>query len=215
MSAEACGVHVNVRDRSAKPGFCNFAAVPVCLAQRNKAKRVMTVALTGDAETSQSIWQKKLAALPLESFGAGETVFAEGSKTGQLFILKSGAVSVVKSGTEIATVAEAGAIFGELSALLDQPHTADVRTLEPSQFHVADAATLLTKDPTALLYVAMILARRVDAANRALLELRGEIYAGEPVGLIDSAIGRIQGLLSAIGDGYVRAGANLSMFPPG
>jgi CRP/FNR family transcriptional regulator, cyclic AMP receptor protein len=176
---------------------------------------VRTVTLTEDAETSQSIWQKKLAALPLKSFGAGETVFAEGSKTGQLFILKSGAVSVVKSGTEIAKVAEEGAIFGELSALLDQPHTADVRTLEASQFHVADAVTLLTKDSTALLYVAMILARRVDAANRALLELRGELYTGEPVGLIDSAIGRIQGLLSAIGDGYVRAGANLSMFPPG
>ena len=28
----------------------------------------------------------------------------------------------------------------ELSALLDQPHTADVRALKASQFHVADAA---------------------------------------------------------------------------
>jgi CRP/FNR family cyclic AMP-dependent transcriptional regulator len=181
-----------------------------------KGKRgAQSVPLIEDADAWHSIWQNKLAALPLKSFGAGETVFAEGSKTGQLFILKSGAVSVVKSGTEIATVADQGAIFGELSALLDQPHTADVRTLEPSQFHVADAVALLTKDAAALLYVAMILARRVDAANRALLELRGELYAGEPVGLIDSAIGRIQGLLSAIGDGYVRAGANLSMFPPG
>ena len=165
------------------------------------------MALIEDADAWQSIWQNKLAALPLKGFGAGETVFAESSKTGQLFILKSG--------TEIATVADQGAIFGELSALLDQPHTADVRTLEPSQFHVADAVTLLTKDAAALLYVAMILARRVDAANRALLELRGELYVGEPIGLIDSAIGRIQGLLSAIGDGYVKAGANLSMFPPG
>ena len=35
------------------------------------------------------------------------------------------------------------AVFGELSALLDQPHTADVRALETSKFHVADAALLL------------------------------------------------------------------------
>jgi CRP/FNR family transcriptional regulator, cyclic AMP receptor protein len=179
------------------------------------SKRRLPVPLIDDAETWQSAWQKKLAALPLASFGAGETVFAEGSRTGQLFILKSGAVSVIKAGTEIATVTEHSAIFGELSALLDQPHTADVRTLAPSQFHVADAVSLLARDSAALLYVAMILARRVDAANRALLELRGELDAGEPVGLIDGALGKIQGLLSAIGDGYVRAGTGLSLFPPG
>jgi CRP/FNR family transcriptional regulator, cyclic AMP receptor protein len=179
------------------------------------SKGRLSVALIDDAETWQSTLQNKLATLPLVSFGAGETVFAQGSRTGQLFILKSGSVSVIKGGIEIATVTEHGAIFGELSALLDQPHTADVRTLAPSQFHVADAVSLLTRDSAALLYVAMILARRVDAANQALLELRGELDAGEPVGVIDSAIGRIQGLLSAIGDGYVRAGAGLSMFPPG
>jgi CRP-like cAMP-binding protein len=160
------------------------------------------------------IWQKKLAALPLKNFDAGETVFAEGSKTGQLLILKSGAVSIVKGGTVIASVTEPGAIFGEISVLLDQPHGADVRTLKPSQFHVADAVDLLTKDSVALLYVAMILARRVDGANHALLELKREISAGEPQSLIDATIGKIQGLLGVIGDGYLRAGAGVSMFPP-
>jgi CRP/FNR family transcriptional regulator, cyclic AMP receptor protein len=169
------------------------------------------VPLIHDAET----WQKRLAALPLKSYGAGETVFKEGTRTRQLFILRSGAVRVVKGGAEIATVADGGAIFGELSALLDQPHTADVRTLKPSQFHVADAAALLAQDSVALLYVAMVLARRVDCANQALLDLKNEIRAGESAGLIDGAIGRIQGLLSAIGDGYIRAGAGLSIFPPG
>ena len=38
------------------------------------------------------VWQKRLAALPLASYEAGETVFAEGTKTGRLLILKSGAV---------------------------------------------------------------------------------------------------------------------------
>ena len=167
--------------------------------------------LIHDAET----WQERLAALPLKSYGAGETVFTEGTKTGQLLILKSGVVSIVKGGTKIATVAEPGAIFGELSALLDQPHTADVRTVEPSQFHVADAVALLAQDSVALLYVAMVLARRVDSANKALLDLKSGLHAGEAPGLIDSAIGRIQGLLSSIGDGYVRAGAGLSIFPSG
>jgi len=159
-----------------------------------------------------AIWQQKLAALPLERFGAGETVFAEGTKTGRLLILKSGAVGILKGGIEIATVAEPGAVFGELSALLDQPHGADVRTLEAAEFHVADAAHLL-QDPAALLYVTMLLARRVDAANHALLELKGQIEAGEPPGLIEQTVGRIEGLLGAIGTGYIRAGAGAAGYP--
>jgi hypothetical protein len=44
-------------------------------------------------------------------------------------------------------MAEPGVVFGEISALLDKPHTADVLTLAPSQFHVADAAAFLVQDP--------------------------------------------------------------------
>jgi CRP/FNR family transcriptional regulator, cyclic AMP receptor protein len=157
-------------------------------------------------------WQSKLAALPLESFDAGETVFAQGTKTGRLLILKSGAVSIFKGDIEFAQVAEAGAVFGELSALLDEPHSADVRALEQSVFHVADAATLL-QDPAALLYVTMVLARRIDAANQGLLQLKIMLEAGEPQGLIDKALDGIEGLLSAIGTGYIRAGAGASGYP--
>ena len=159
------------------------------------------------------IWRARLAALPLARYEAGETVFAEGTKTGRLLILKSGALSIVKDGTEIATVAEPGAVFGELSALLDQPHNADVRTLEASEFHVADAAALLGQDPAALLYVTMLLARRLDGANRMFLELKNQLASGEPPGLIDATLDKIEGLLSAIGTGYIRAGAGYAGYP--
>ena len=91
-----------------------------------------------------AVFQRKLATLPLVTYRAGETVLSAASKTGRLLILKEGAVAVVKEGVEIARVAEPGAVFGELSVLLDQPHTADLRALEASWFHVADAATLLS-----------------------------------------------------------------------
>jgi CRP/FNR family transcriptional regulator, cyclic AMP receptor protein len=159
------------------------------------------------------VWQQRLAALPVAAYGAGQTVLAEGTKTGRLLILKKGAVSIVKNGAEIARVAEPGAVFGELSALLDQPHTADVRTLEASEFHVADAAALLGQDPAALLYVTMILARRLDGANQALLELKNQIEAGDPPGLIGKTLDRIEGLLGAIGTGYIRAGAGAAGYP--
>ena len=151
------------------------------------------------------VWRARLAALPLATYEAGETVFAEGTKTGRLLILKSGA--------EIATVAEPGAVFGELSALLDQPHSADVRALEASEFHVADAAALLGQDPAALLYVTMMLARRLDGANQMFLELKSQLASGEPPGLIDATLDKIEGLLSAIGTGYIRAGAGASGYP--
>ena len=162
----------------------------------------------------KEVWREKLAALPLASYGAGETVFAEGTNTGRLLILKSGSVTIVKGGVEIATVAEPGAVFGELSALLDQPHGADVLTVEASEFHVADAAALLGEDPVALLYVTMVLARRLHVANQALVELKDQIEAGDPPGMIEKSVERIQGLLSAIGTGYMRAGVGYSMLPP-
>ena len=164
------------------------------------------------ALVSDASWRERVAALPLESFDAGATVFAEGTTTGRLLVLKSGAVRIIKGGTEIAQVAEPGAVFGELSALLDQPHTADVQTLEKSEFHVADASQLL-KDPAALLYVTTLLAQRVDLANQALLELKRQIEAGAPPGLLDKTADKIVGLLSAIGSGYIRAGAGLTGYP--
>jgi CRP/FNR family transcriptional regulator, cyclic AMP receptor protein len=166
------------------------------------------MALIHDSEA----WQKTLAALPVESFAAGETVFAEGTKTGRLLILKRGAVSIFKGDIEFAQVTEPGAVFGELSALLDAPHSADVRALEASEFHAADAATLL-QDPAALLYVTMVLARRIDAANRGLLQLKIMLEGGEPRSLIDKTLDGIEGLLSAIGSGYLRAGAGVSGYP--
>jgi CRP/FNR family transcriptional regulator, cyclic AMP receptor protein len=164
------------------------------------------------ALVSDSSWPERVAALPLESFNAGDTVFAEGTKTGRLLVLKSGAVSISKSGTEIARVAAPGAVLGELSALLDLPHTADVHALEPSQFHVADAAQLLD-DPAALLFVASVLAQRVVGANSALLELKQQIRAGAPPSLLDKTADKIVGMLSAIGSGYLRAGAGMTGYP--
>jgi CRP-like cAMP-binding protein len=74
----------------------------------------------------------------------------------------------------IAEVTEPGAVFGELSALLNQPHTADVRTLEASEFRIAHA-DLLVEDPVALLNVAAILAQRLNVANETIIELKREL----------------------------------------
>ena len=117
---------------------------------------------------------QSIATLPLATYQAGETVLTAGTKTGRLLILRKGAVTIEKEGTEIARVTEPGAVFGEVSALLNQPHTADVRTLETSEFRVA-CAELLEEDSVILLYVAAILAQRLNLANETIIELKGEL----------------------------------------
>ena len=161
-----------------------------------------------------AVFQRKLATLPLETYPAGDTVLSAASTTGRLLILKEGEVAVVKEGVEIARVTEPGAVFGELSVLLGQPHTADVRALEVSQFHVADAGTILRIDPIALLYVATVLAQRLDNANRGLLQLKRHVQAGEPRSVIGRTVEKIEDLLGGTGANLMYAGYPYDPFAP-
>jgi CRP-like cAMP-binding protein len=145
----------------------------------------------------RATFQKSLETLPLQTYQAGETVIADGSRTGRLLVLKKGTVAIVKEGTEIAKVAESGAVFGELSVLLDQPHAADVRALETSQFYLADASTLLSQNPIAVLYVATMLAHRLNGANHALIQLKQQLLAGEPQSVVAKTVSKMEGFLVA------------------
>ena len=147
----------------------------------------------------KAAFQNSLASLPLVTYQPGETVMVDGSKTGQLLFLKKGNVAVVKEDTEIARVAEPGAVFGELSVLLNKPHTADVRALETSQFHVVDAASLLTQNPIAVLYVATVLAHRLDAANHALIQIKHQLHSGEPHSVVIKTVSHMEGILATGG----------------
>jgi len=101
-------------------------------------------------------------------------------------------VEVIKDGERIAEVSAPGSVFGEQAVLLDQPHTADVRTLKQSEFYIADAQAMLAGDPTVALYVAGILARRLDAGNRSLIEVKHQIQSGKPLGVIGKAVEKVE-----------------------
>src|SRR5689334_8098598 len=119
-------------------------------------------------DPDSAVFEKLLAKLPVVTRVAGETVRA-GLKTDLLLILKKGTVVILRDSVEVARVRQVGAVLGELSALLGQPHTAEVRALEDSQFYVADAE-LLDKDPSMLRYVAKILAQRLVEADTGIME---------------------------------------------
>jgi CRP/FNR family cyclic AMP-dependent transcriptional regulator len=151
-------------------------------------------------------FKKSLDSLPVSTFEPGETVLAAGSTTGQLFILRQGVVEVVRDGLQIATVSEPGAVFGELSVILDKPHTADVRAVERSEFHVAKASSLIAEDVAALLYVSAILAQRLDTANEVIVEMKREMESGKRPGMLTKALEKLEKLLGP-------AGANTPDFP--
>jgi CRP/FNR family transcriptional regulator, cyclic AMP receptor protein len=121
---------------------------------------------------------ERLSALPIRTFEEGELVLAEGTKTGKLFFLIQGAVDIAKDGWHIARVDKPGAVFGEMAALRDQPHSADVVAFQTSSFFVVnDAASFLMAEPLITLYIAEIQSGRLDAANRNLIAARSEFTA--------------------------------------
>ena len=134
--------------------------------------------------------------MPVVKHSAGEVVLTAGSKTNGLLFLKSGTVEIVKDGVRIARVNAPGSVFGEQSTLLDQPHTADVRTLEQSEFYVTAAPAIRDDDSTVALHVTAILARRLDAANRWLVAVKRQVQTGEPPSVIRKAVEKVEELLS-------------------
>jgi hypothetical protein len=54
-------------------------------------------------------------------------------------------------------------------------------------------------DPIALLYVATVLAQRLDSGNRGLVELKRQFQGGEPRSVIWSSFEQIERLMGATG----------------
>jgi CRP/FNR family transcriptional regulator, cyclic AMP receptor protein len=121
-----------------------------------------------------SLVLEKVSGFRLRAFERGDIVLSEGSATHRLLFLNRGAVDVVKDEVQLTRVTEPGAVFGDMSVLLGQPHTADVLAVEPSSFYIVDHAEgFLRKEPLVALYVATVLARRLDEVNRHLIHAWG------------------------------------------
>ena len=113
------------------------------------------------------------------SVAAGTEVLHEGARTGHLYVLIEGRLEVIKGDTIVATIAEPGAVLGEMSVLLDTPHTATVRAAQDSAiYEIDDAASFLRQQPAVSLMIARMLAQRLNVANTYLADLKRQ-YAGQ------------------------------------
>lgn len=122
----------------------------------------------------------RLSGFPIRVFERGDVVLAAGSRTGRLLFLKHGAVDVVMDEIEITRVDQPGAVFGEIALLLGAPHTADVLAVQSSSFYVVeDGEEFLRTEPLATLYVATVLAGRLDGVNHLLIQARSRLAESE------------------------------------
>ena len=131
-----------------------------------------------------------LKTLPLVKCAAQEVLITEGQPLEGIYFLESGEVEVLKGTMLIAEIFEPGAVFGEMSYLLHVPPTATVRALTACTFRrVAQPAEFFRLHPEVTLYVSEILARRLDALNRYLVDIKKQFAdRADHLGIIDEVI---------------------------
>ena len=130
-----------------------------------------------------------VAHLPRREAPAGEMLLEQGEAAASMLVLISGEVEVLHDKIRVARTAEPGAVFGEMSILLRRHCTASVRTLKPSVFAVVDQPERFLKESSeASLHVAVLLARRLEALNRYLVDVKTQYEGHDHLGMVDDVL---------------------------
>lgn len=117
--------------------------------------------------------------LKFDWFPAGHVLVPQGGKLGKLFVLRQGEVEIERDGAFINSTSTPGAIFGEMSLLLDMPHSATVRAVSDIEvFVIDDALNVLEANPGWTLQIARLLAQRVNATTALLAKSQDDDAAG-------------------------------------
>lgn len=132
-------------------------------------------------------------ALPQRSLAPGEALITEGDAGGELYVLEQGRLLVERDGFTIATIADPGALIGEMSVLLGVDHSATVRADIASTVRVIDdAIPFLERTPLMALHVATIACERLERTSALVVQLRKE---SEEKADDQGVLGRIFGAL--------------------
>ncbi len=131
--------------------------------------------------------------LPEETLAPGTVLVAEGAPPGRMFVLASGGATIERDGVPFARIDTPGAVFGEMSAVLDKPATATVRAAtEVSVRVVEDPLTFLTEHPGAALAVLRTTASRLDGLTQYLVDVKQQ-FAG-----LDGHLGMVDQILDTL-----------------
>ena len=120
------------------------------------------------------------ADLPLEQLAAGDVLITEGAPPSRMLVLVSGTVTVERDGTPFARIAHAGAVFGEMSWILDKTATATARaTTDVTVRVIDDPETFFREKPGAALGVLQMTAARLDGLTQYLVDVKRQFAGNE------------------------------------
>jgi len=122
-------------------------------------------------------------------FAPGGIVIEQGEWTGELLVLLSGEVEILRDNVQVAAAAEPGVAFGEMSALLGGPHTATVRAVTPAVFAVIEKPReFMVAHPEVSLYVAEVLAQRLNTLTKYLIDVKRQYEGHDHLGMVDEVL---------------------------
>jgi CRP/FNR family cyclic AMP-dependent transcriptional regulator len=125
----------------------------------------------------------------VQDFAPGEVVMEQGGHGASLLVLLQGEVEILRDEVRVAKAAEPGAVFGEMSVLLETTYTATVKALKPSQFAIIEnPREFLGNSAEASLHVAKLLAKRLDALNKYLVNVKQQYEGHDHLGMVDSVL---------------------------
>ena len=116
--------------------------------------------------------------VPLKTVDPGTILFAEGKRDRMLCILAEGEVEILKDDFQVNTVCEPGSVFGEMSILLDTPHTATVRARTACRVHmIEDGDAFLRANKDMAYDLLKIVAARLQGVTTHLTNLNRYVRA--------------------------------------
>ncbi len=130
---------------------------------------------------------------PLLVVRDGDVMIEEGHDPGRLLVLVDGSVVVEHDGVPFARIDHAGAVFGEMSAVLGRPATATVRAVgDVTVRAVQDPVDFLTAHPGAALAVLRTTASRLDGLTHYLVDVKQQFSdAGGHLGMVDQILDQL------------------------
>jgi CRP-like cAMP-binding protein len=130
---------------------------------------------------------------PEVTFEVGEVLIREGDSRPALHILLEGTVAIYRGSVRVNRTGLPGALFGEMSALLEIPTSASVvAETRVRALRVEDGLAFLGSEPEIALHSARLLAQRLYDATTYLADLKAQFEdQSSHLGMVDKILGSL------------------------
>ncbi len=132
------------------------------------------------------------AHLPEITVDAGHAVVHEGGTSGEIWVLVSGSLQVLKGDVAVNVINRPGAMVGDVSVLLGTDHVTTVVAMEPCRLRYAvDGPSLLLDDPQVTRLLAVGLARRLNFVMTYLADLKHQYGEAPGLSIVPDVLGQL------------------------